>query len=89
MGAYLFLLFMSVWLLIIAGGCLAARARLRREDRTAAGSAALLTAMTRIPCLIPVGPRPIQLAELRVVTETMPKSTAHSVVPAMRDAARY
>ncbi|HEY4174578.1 MAG TPA: hypothetical protein VGM42_16220 [Rhodopila sp.] len=56
MGTYLFVLFMIAWLLVIAGGCLAARARLRREDRTAAGRAALLTAMTRIPCLIPVGP---------------------------------
>lgn len=56
MGAYLFLLFMSAWLIVIAGGCLAARARLRREERTAAGRAAILVAMTRIPCSIPVGP---------------------------------
>ena len=56
MGTYLFLFFMSAWLAIIAAGCLAARARLRREDRAAAGRAAILVAMTRIPCSIPIGP---------------------------------
>ena len=56
MGAYVFLLFMTSWLAVIAGGCLAARARLRREDRGATARAALLIAMTRMPCSIPVGP---------------------------------
>jgi hypothetical protein len=56
MGAYLFLVLMVTWLAVIAGGCLAARSRLRREERTSAGRAALLVAMTRIPCAIPVGP---------------------------------
>jgi hypothetical protein len=55
MGTYLFLLFMSAWLAAIVGGCLAARARLRRAERTSAGRAAILVAMTRIPCSIPVG----------------------------------
>jgi hypothetical protein len=56
MGAYLFLFMMGLWLAVIAGGCLAARARLRQEDRASAGRAALLVAMTRIPCSIPIGP---------------------------------
>jgi hypothetical protein len=55
MGAYLFLIFMISWLAVIAAGCVAARARLRREERGSAGRAALLVAMTRIPCSIPVG----------------------------------
>jgi hypothetical protein len=55
MGNYLFLFFMVAWLAVIVSGCLAARARLRREDRASAGRAALLVAMTRIPCSIPVG----------------------------------
>lgn len=56
MSAYLFLVLMVTWLAVIVGGCLAARSRLRREERTSAGRAALLVAMTRIPCAIPVGP---------------------------------
>jgi hypothetical protein len=48
MGAYVFLFFMSLWLAVIATGCVAARARLRREDRTSAGRVALLVAMTCI-----------------------------------------
>jgi prevent-host-death family protein len=33
--------------------------------------------------------KPIDVAALRAITETMPASTAESVVPAMRDEARY
>jgi hypothetical protein len=55
MGAYLFLLFMAVWLAVIAALSLAARARLRQEERAAMARAALLIAMTRIPCAIPLG----------------------------------
>ena len=55
MGAYLFPLMMGLWPAVIAGGCLAARVRLRQEDRASAGRATLLIAMTRIPCSIPVG----------------------------------
>jgi len=56
MGAWFFLALMIAWLAVIAGGCLVARSRLRQEERTSAGRAALLVAMARIPCLIPVGP---------------------------------
>jgi hypothetical protein len=56
MGAYLFLFFMALWLAAIGAGCMAARMRLRREEQTSAGRAALLVAMTRIPCTIPVDP---------------------------------
>ncbi len=33
--------------------------------------------------------KPIRLAALRAVTDTMPDSSADNVVPAMRDEARY
>jgi hypothetical protein len=55
MGAYLFLLLMAVWLTAIATLSRAAKARLREEERGATARAALLIAMTRIPCAIPVG----------------------------------
>ncbi len=55
MGAYLFLSFMALWLVAIGAGCVAARTRLRREEQTSAGRAALLVAMTRIPCTISAG----------------------------------
>jgi hypothetical protein len=55
MGAYLFLTFMTLWLAAITGGCLAARARLRREELTSAARAALFIATTRNPCSILIG----------------------------------
>jgi hypothetical protein len=56
MGTLVFLFFMMSWLVAIACGCIAARARLRREAQSAEGRAALLVAMTRIPCSILVEP---------------------------------
>jgi hypothetical protein len=52
-GAYLFIFFHGLWLAAIGAACMAARARLRREEYT--GRAALLLAMTRGPCTIQVG----------------------------------
>ena len=40
-------------------------------------------------CRLPQPRKPIQLAELQAVTDTMPESTADNVVSAMRDEARY
>lgn len=56
MNDYLFLIFMALWLILIVSMCLAARTRLRQEGQTAMGRAALVLAMTRIPCFIPVEP---------------------------------
>jgi hypothetical protein len=56
MDDYLFLIFMALWLFLIMSMCRAARARLRQEGQTPMGRAALMQAMTRIPCSIPVEP---------------------------------
>ena len=56
MNDYLFLIFMALWLFLIISMCRAARTCLRQEGQTAMGRAALLLAMTRIPCSIPVEP---------------------------------
>jgi hypothetical protein len=57
MLTHLFPLLMGIWLTLIAVGCLAARRVLRNADSPNGGRAALLVAMTRVPCLIPVEPR--------------------------------
>jgi hypothetical protein len=56
MNDYLFLIFMTLWLFLIISMCVAARTRLRQEGQTPMGRAALMLAMTRIPCPIPVEP---------------------------------
>jgi hypothetical protein len=55
MPTFLFLTLMAVWLVAIAAACLAARGRLRQDDQNPERRAAVLVAMTRIPCIIPVG----------------------------------
>lgn len=52
MGASWFLMLMGLWLAAIAGACLAAKARLRQDDLTPAGRAALFVATSRNPCSI-------------------------------------
>lgn len=52
MDASWFLMLMGLWLIAIALACLAAKARLRREDLTPAGRAALFVATSRNPCSI-------------------------------------
>jgi hypothetical protein len=55
MGAYLFLSIMGLWLAVIADGCWPPEFGCGRRIGRRAGRAALLIAMTRIPCSIPGG----------------------------------
>jgi hypothetical protein len=56
MATFIFPILMGLWLAAIATACLAARARLRQDEHSSAGRAALLVGLTHIPGFIRVGP---------------------------------